>query len=124
MGRFPSQSRESVRNSSHFSIRTKEELKEIINQSKAYLAKQPLGSALILTNVTNLNFDTEIIKLFMESTTSNKPYVMAGAIVGISGLQNIGLNAITRTALREIHSFDTEADAMDWLVQQYCSIIP
>jgi hypothetical protein len=103
---------------SNFSIRTKEELKELINQSKDYLAKQPLGSALTLTNVTKLNFDTEIIKLFMESTASNKPYVKASAIVGIAGLLDIGLNAVTRNALREIHSFDTEAEAMDWLVQQ------
>jgi hypothetical protein len=103
---------------SNLSIFTKTELNELIDRFKAFLATKPLGSILTLTNVTKMNFDKEILNAFIESMANSKPYVKAGAVVGIAGLQTIGLSAVTRNALREIHSFDTEAQALEWLVEQ------
>ncbi len=103
---------------SNFSIQTKDELNAVIDQAEDYIAQQPPDSVLVLTVVTKLHFDTEIMSILKEYTAHNKPYVKASAIVGIAGLLNIALNSVVRSALRDIQSFDTEELALDWLVEQ------
>lgn len=101
-----------------FTVSTKQELGEAIAEIKDYIAKQPLGSILIVTDVTGIRFDMEIIKMFIEFTAHNKPYIKASAVIGIVGLLNIALNSLIKNAIRDIHSFNTEAQALDWLVEQ------
>jgi hypothetical protein len=101
---------------SNFSIHTKTELRETIRRIKGYIAQQPPNSVIIISNLTGLHFDMEIIKLFTEFTAQNKPYIKASAIFGITGLLNIALHSVLKNALRDIHSFDSETQALDWLV--------
>jgi hypothetical protein len=65
-----------------------------------------------------LHFDREILTMFSGYTAANKPYIKASAIIGIAGLLNIALSSVERTAIRDIHSFDSETEALDWLVAQ------
>ncbi|HEX3047488.1 MAG TPA: hypothetical protein VHY08_22240 [Bacillota bacterium] len=102
----------------NFNVSDKRELQEAINETKDHIAKQPPGSVLIITNVNQTHFDMEIIKMFIEYTSHNKPYIKASAVIGITGLLNIALNSVIKNTLRDIHTFDTEAQALDWLVEQ------
>lgn len=101
-----------------FNTQTKNELLELIGKAKNYIAQKPPNSALIISDFTGLNFDKEMLAIFMEYSAHNKPYVKASAILGIAGLLNIALRGIEKSTLRDIHSFDTEAQALEWLIAQ------
>jgi hypothetical protein len=103
---------------SGFDIFKKDELQALIDQAKKIISKEPPHSVLMLTVVTKLKFDLEIIKIFKEYTDHNKPFIKASAITGIAGLLNIALNSVVKSALRDIHTFDTETLALDWLAEQ------
>lgn len=103
---------------SNFTISTKDKFQEAINEGKSCIAKQPKASVLIVTNVTGLNFDTEMIQKLVEYTAHNKPYIKASAVIGITGLLTIALNAVVKSSLRDIHPFTNEVEACDWLVTQ------
>ncbi len=100
------------------SMYTKKELHELIDSAKTQIAKYPANSILILTNVTGMHFDQEIINMFMDYTAHNKPYIKASAVIGIAGLLKVGLSGVMHNSLRDIHSFDTETEALNWLVEQ------
>jgi len=51
-------------------------------------------------------------------TTFNKPYVIAGAVVGVTGLKKVIYNAIVAISGRNMSTFDTIDQAKDWLATQ------
>jgi hypothetical protein len=102
----------------NFDVNMKDELQKIIDQVKAEIAKHPLGSVLIVTDVTGSHFDMEIIEKFVDYTTHNKPYIKASAVVGTTGLMQTALYSVIKKTLRDIHSFDSQAEALDWLAEQ------
>lgn len=86
--------------------------------SRAVVAAQPKGSVLTLTNVTGSRFNKEIVDALKELANHNKPYVKAGAVVGLSGLQRIVYVAITQFTGRRLPTFSSAEEAMDWLAEQ------
>jgi hypothetical protein len=102
----------------NFDMSVKDELQKIIDQVKAEVAKHPPGSVLIVTDVTESHFDTEIIEKFVDYTAHNKPYIKASAVVGTTGLRQTALYSVLKKTLRDIHSFDSQAEALDWLAEQ------
>jgi hypothetical protein len=50
--------------------------------------------------------------------THNTPFVLASAIVGLSGLQRVILSAVMRVTGRKFATFDDVEVAKDWLVAQ------
>ncbi|HEX3043471.1 MAG TPA: hypothetical protein VHY08_01850 [Bacillota bacterium] len=101
-----------------FNIYTKEKLQETMDQVKAEIAKHPPGSVLILTDLTGVRFDIEIVKKFTDFTRDNKPYIKASAVLGVAGLMQSAFYSVKRNALRDIFSFASEVEALDWLAQQ------
>lgn len=91
------------------------EILEAIKQAKEIIRKQPLSSMLILTNVTNANFNTDVIEGMKEFTSGNKPYVKASAIVGLSGLHKVIYTMVTKFSGRSIPTFDNIEEAKNWL---------
>jgi hypothetical protein len=49
------------------------------------ICQHPPKSVLVITNVINTGFDTEISGIIKEYAQHNTPYVKASAVVGISG---------------------------------------
>jgi len=45
----------------------------------------------------------------------NKPYVVAAAVVGVTGLKQIIYNAVMKFSGRKLTAFDSLAEAKDWL---------
>jgi len=93
-----------------------EETMAAIEESRAIVRKQPLGSVLTLTVVTGSRFNREIVEALKELTKGNKPYVKAGAIVGLSGIQRVVYVAVTQFTGRRLPTFSSVEEAKDHLV--------
>jgi len=93
-----------------------EEIKEIINDSVKYIRSQPANSVLTLTNLEGMHFSNEIKDLFNNFIKGNKLYVKAGAVIGLSRLQQILYNGLMRITGRDIKSFNSFEIAKEWLI--------
>ena len=89
-----------------------------IAESKQVIARQPAGSVRTLTYVEGARYSTPVIDALKDLTTHNKPFVRAGAVVGMNTLQRIVFRAVTAFSRRNIHVFEELEDAKDWLAQQ------
>jgi hypothetical protein len=87
-----------------------------IDEAKQVIGKQPEGSLLTLTDVTNARFNEVVTERMKDFTTHNKRYVKAAAIIGLSGIKKIIFEAVMMFSRRKIHIFDNIIEAKDWLV--------
>jgi hypothetical protein len=94
-----------------------ESLAEIEN-SKAFVATQPRKSLRILTNVRDTRYNGAVLQGMKELARHDEPYVIASAVVGLTGLLRIAYTAITTFSRRNIAVFDSEKEALDWLARQ------
>ncbi|MGD8352845.1 MAG: hypothetical protein PVJ01_01665 [Pseudomonadota bacterium] len=99
-----------------FSDCTTEEAKEVIDEAKPLIRKEPLKSVLTLTYTDGGRFDGEVISALKEFTKGNEPYVKAAAVVGITGLQKIVLDAVSFFSSRGFATFDEAEKAKDYLI--------
>ncbi len=95
-----------------------DETLEIIRQAKSVIASQPTKSILTLTDVTDTAFNTEVADAMKEFAAHNKPYVIAGAVVGITGLKQIIFNAVLKFSGRHLAALNSVEEAKDWLTRQ------
>jgi len=94
---------------------------EVVKSSKAamvVIAKQPAKSLRTLTDVTEMKFDTAATQILKDLAKHNAPYVVAGAVVGITGLKQIIYNAVIKFSGRNLVVFDTPDQAKEWLITQ------
>lgn len=90
-----------------------------IENTKTIIAAQPPGSVLTLTDVTGVESTRESSEAIKSLAKHNKPYVRAGAVVGVSGIRRITFNAVlVVTGRRNLHLFEDIEEAKDWLIQQ------
>jgi hypothetical protein len=90
----------------------------LADRNQALVCAEPPGSVLTLTYVANGRFNSAIIKRLTELAKSNKAYVKAGAIVGLSGLQRVVYVTLSQLSGRRLPTFDTVNEAKDWLAAQ------
>jgi hypothetical protein len=87
-------------------------------------AKQPSGllapvSIYSLADVTGAHFNPAVVRSARELIEHNRPYVCAGAVVGLSPLQRAVYDIIVRRTRRgNLHPFDTLPEAIGWLKAQ------
>lgn len=91
------------------------EIENVIKESIRYIRLQPPTSVLTLTNIQGMHFNTEIKGLFNDFIKGNKPYVKAGAVIGISGMQQILYNGLMKVTGRDIKAFEKAEEAKNWL---------
>ena len=94
------------------------EIKSLINESVRYIRSQPFGSVLTLTSIQGMHFNNEIKDLFSDFIKGNKPYVKAGAVLGVSGLQQIIYNSLMKITGRDIKAFSNSEEAKNWLADK------
>jgi hypothetical protein len=97
-------------------IQRVEDAMAAIAESRALVRAQPLGSVLTLTDSAGSRFNREIVEALKELTKGNKPYVKAGAIVGLSGIQRVVYVAVTQFTGRRLPTFTSVEEAKDYLV--------
>ena len=95
-----------------------QELLDTIAEAKKLITSQPRNSVLAVLDATNTHYDMEIITAMKEFVRANSPYIRSSAVVGISGLLNIALQALSTASGRSFPSFANREDAMEYLLNQ------
>ena len=97
---------------------TPEEFLATMDEARALIAKQAKASLRTLTNVTGVRYRSEVGPAVQDFVRHNKPYVIAGAVVGLDALKTIMFNFINRVTGRSLRAMENRDDAMNWLVTQ------
>ncbi|MFP4467287.1 MAG: hypothetical protein ACLFP1_09560 [Candidatus Goldiibacteriota bacterium] len=101
-----------------FSGEKAEKVPGIIEEAAKIIRNKPENTVLTLTNVKNTLYNSETVKQFNDFVKGNKPYVKAGAVIGLSKVKTVILNAINQAAGRNIKAFTDEEEALEWLGMQ------
>lgn len=89
-----------------------------IEEARQFIAQQPLKSVLTLTHVAGSKFNPEIVRAITALAEANKPYVRAGAVVGLTGLMKVVYATVVRVTGRNLKPFGDLERAKDWLATQ------
>ena len=103
---------------SNLSSYTLPEIIKVVEEAKQTIRVNPPNSVLTLTNVIGLFFNKDILEMMVKYIADNKPYVYASAIIGAEGLRKIAVNSAEKFSMRDLHLFDNEKEAIEWLVAQ------
>ena len=93
-------------------------LLEAIGEAKEVIAKQPPSSLLTLTDVEGSTFNREVAEALKLYVAHNKPFVRAGAVVGLNDLKRVIFNFLNRVTGRSLKGFEQIDEAKDWLARQ------
>ena len=94
------------------------ELLAVIEKAKGIIQNQPEKSVYTLTDVSYSRFNPELTDAMKKYVAGNKPYVVAAAVVGVTGMKQFIANTIMRFTGRKLMLFDTAELAKEWLVKQ------
>lgn len=90
-----------------------------IAAARQFVAAQPkVQNLLTLVFVEGSRFDGRIIEALRELATHDRPWVLAGAVVGMSALHKVLYRIVTSLSGRKLAVFSTIEEAKDWLVAQ------
>lgn len=94
-----------------------EEARRLCEYAKGMITRMPKGTVLTLVNVTEVKFDEAFKELSGDLAQFNKPYVLAGAVVGVEGWRKLLFWATTKlTGRTNLKLFGDIETAKDWLV--------
>ncbi len=99
-------------------LQSGKEIEEVMNSVKAYIHVQAPMTVYSLASIEGMHFNNVIKDMFSELLKSNKPYVKASAIVGVTGLKQIVFNGIMKLTGRDVKAFSSMEMAKDWLASQ------
>lgn len=88
----------------------------ILDEAADLIAKSAPKSALILTDSTNATYNAEVSTAMKNFSAKNTPYVKGSAVVGADAMRKVLVSAIRIATKRDIRTFDTREQAMDWLI--------
>jgi hypothetical protein len=99
-------------------ITSEPEALHAIDEAKTLIGKEPQASVYTLTDVTGSRVTSAIRNALYELTKANKPYVVAGAVVGVTAIQGVILRGIVQVTRRRLVAKNTRAEAMEWLANE------
>ena len=82
-----------------------------------HVMPEPRGSVLLLADFTGTEFDRETVTSLKESTVFDRPHLKKSAWVGTDNLPHVFYEHIKNFSQRELPTFKTREEAMDWLVK-------
>ena len=94
---------------------TSAEILKTMAEAKRLIALRPLQSIRTLTNVANAHVDRAVTEALRDYVSHNKPYVIAGAVVGLSDLKTVIFNVVNRVTGRALRGMDSIEQAKEWL---------
>lgn len=101
-----------------FSYCKSEEVLALIDTARQVLTMQPFDSVLTLTDVTETKFNETVVNAMKNFAKSNKPYVRASAVVGVTGLKRIVFDAVVKFTGRNMSLHDNRESALSWLASR------
>lgn len=94
-----------------------QEIREDMEKIKKLISSKPPKSVLMITNVTNVRFNSEMVEIFKEYANHNTPYVKASALVGVNGIQKVVLNTVKKLTGRDYYLANSLEEAKKWVVR-------
>lgn len=88
----------------------------LIEQIRIIVARHPHDSMLTLADFNGAEIDKKVATRMKEVLTLDRPYVKRSAWVHAESVPHVFYENIKSFSQREIPTFKTRAEAMDWLV--------
>lgn len=89
-----------------------------IDDARTIIGKERQASVYTLTDVTGSRVTGTLRNALHALTKANKPYVVAGAVVGVTAIQAVILRGIVQVTGRRLVAKHTRAEAMEWLSKE------
>lgn len=83
----------------------------------AYVTTEPRGSVLLLADFTGSKFDKPSLAKLKEATVYDRPHLKRSAWVGTETLPKVFYENIKAFSQRELPTFKTREEALEWLVE-------
>ena len=99
-------------------LRPGKEFLDTLATAQKLIAVQPPKSVLAVLDATQSSFNAEILAAMKDFVRANTPYIRSSAVVGIVGLLNVGLTAVSKVRGRPFHTFPNRDAAMEFLITQ------
>lgn len=99
-------------------LRPGDEFLASVAEAEAWIASHPPKSVLSIFDATGAVYNMEVVNVLKHFTKHNEPFMKASTVVGIEGLLNLGLAAVSKFSGRTFKTFKDRQSAMDWLVEQ------
>jgi hypothetical protein len=82
-----------------------------------YVTAEPRGSLLLLADFSGAKFDKAAVASLKEGTVYDRPHLKRSAWVGTETLPKVFYENIKAFSQRDLPTFKTRDDALDWLVE-------
>lgn len=99
------------------SINPGSEFIETIKKAQRMIANEPNNSVLAVFDATNCAFSSDMLDRMKKFSKANAPYVKQATVVGMNGLLQAALSAVSKSTGREFTNFRTREEAMDYLAE-------
>lgn len=93
------------------------EMMALIEQIRVIVARHAPGSMLTLADFNHAEIDKKVARRMKEVLTLDRPFVKRSAWVHAESVPHVFYENIKSFSQREIPTFKTREEAMDWLVQ-------
>lgn len=91
---------------------------ESMADARRTIATRRPASVRTLTTVDGAHMDRAVTDALKDYVAHNKPYVLAGAVVGLNDLKMIAFNFVNRVTGRTLRAMDNVESAKEWLAAQ------
>jgi hypothetical protein len=88
----------------------------LLAELRTMVAQHPRGSLVALSDMTGATVDHEVATKIKEVLTLDRPFVKKTAWFGTEGIAHAFMENFHTFSQREIATFKTREEAMDWLV--------
>jgi len=99
-----------------FSHCSAKEMTLLLDQVRADVSRHAPGSVLTLADMTGAHVDKTVATKIKEVLVFDRPYVKKSAWVGTESLPHVFYENFKSFSQRELPTFKTREEAMDWLV--------
>jgi hypothetical protein len=88
----------------------------LLDMIRASVAQHPPGSVLVLADFAGAQIDKQVATRVKEVLVLDRPYVKRAAWVGTESLPKVFYQHFKSFSQRDLPTFKTREEAMDWLV--------
>jgi hypothetical protein len=88
----------------------------LIEECGRQVQSQREKSVYVVTKVTGVTFDSELINFLKQLAKNNEPYVIKSAVIGLRGMQKVAMMIISSFSNRTFHEFDSVDKAVEFFV--------
>jgi hypothetical protein len=93
-------------------------LRQEVDGADEMILREPKGTVLAIADLSGTVTSTQVVDLFKESATRTNGWVGKQAVVGITGVQKVLAQIVSRFSKQPLHLFSTVDEAKEWLVDE------